>query len=162
MTTRRRFLHDSSLLAVASLMAPASAQAGMVRTRPRSLDQLRFETFASNVGSTFWVLSEPGSATALELVSAKQTPPGGTGQMGALDGLNEKFSLVFRGLSSQLREQHTYLFEHGTIGRFEMFIVPIGAGNVGYQLYEAIFNRPVGHASAMRGNGALHLPAAAW
>jgi len=142
MTTRRRFLRDSSLFAAAALV-PASAFAGPARRRAISLDQVRFGAFAANVGTTFWVLQDQGPATRLELAQAKPCPPPANSvQAAAPDAWNEKFSLVFRGLPGQSLGQDTYLFDHGVLGRFAMFIVPVGADAEGNIYYEAIFNRP--------------------
>ncbi len=92
----------------------------------------------------------PGQATGLELAQAKACPPPANAvQAAAPDAWNEKFSLLFRGLPSQPLAQDTYLFEHRMLGRFAMFIVPIGSRNAGYRLYEAIFNRPVGRSARL-------------
>ena len=140
MTSRRRFLRDSSLLAVALL--PASALAGRIGTRTTPLAQIRFGAFAANLGTTFWALQNQGPAIGLELAKANQPPPVNPSQATAPDAWNEKFSLVFRGLPHPALDADTYLFEHDRLGRFEMFITPIGLPNNAYQLYEAIFNRP--------------------
>jgi len=145
MTSRRRFLRDSSLLAVALL--PASALAGRIGARTSSLDQIRFGAFAANAGSTFWVLQDRGPAIGLELARAEQQPPVNPSQAAAPDAWNEKFSLVFRGLPNQALDADTYLFEHNRLGRFEMYITPIGLPNDAYQRYEAIFNRPAGRTA---------------
>ena len=123
-------------------MVPTGAVAGVVRGRMVGLDQVRFSAFASNIGTPFWVPLDPVAAIALELVEATPTARANLAATSAPDAGNEKFSLVFRGLPSQALEQDTYLFEHGRIGRFEMFIVPVGASADGYVYYEAVFNRP--------------------
>jgi hypothetical protein len=146
MSTRRRFLRDSSLAAAAALV-PTGALAELIRSRTLSLDQVHFAAFAANVGTTFWVLQDQAPATGLELAQAQASPPPANAiQAAAPDAWNEKFSLLFRGLPSQPLEQDTYLFEHGNIGRFAMFIVPIGSPDAGYPIYQAIFNRQVGGA----------------
>jgi hypothetical protein len=124
MTSRRRFLRDSSFFAVALL--PASVLAGRIGARTTSLDQLRFGAFAAHAGSTFWVLQDRGPAIGLELAQATLQPPVNPSQATAPDAWNEKFSLVFRGLTNQALDADTHLFEHDRLGRFEMFITPIG------------------------------------
>ena len=142
MTTRRRFLRDSSFFAAAAALVPASGLAGRLGGRAASLDQVRFGAFAANVGTPFWVLQDQGPAIGLELAEAKPSPPPvNAPQAAAPDAWNEKFTLRFRGLPGQPLAQDTYVFEHAVLGRFAMFIVPIGCSNAGYRLYEAIFNR---------------------
>jgi hypothetical protein len=145
MSTRRRFLRDSSLFAVAAALVPAGGLAAPVGGGVTSLDQLHFGAFAANVGSTFWVLQDQGPATGLLLAQAMPSPPPANAlQAAAPDARNEKFSLLFHGLTGQPLAQDTYLFDQAALGRFAMFIVPIGCRNAGYLLYEAVFNRPVG------------------
>ena len=59
----------------------------------------------------------------------------------ASDEGGEKFSLLFRGDAIRPLGQNTYAFEHARIGRFEMFIVPIGREDQGQCHYEAVFHR---------------------
>jgi len=152
MTTRRRFLRDSSLWAAVAALTPAGALAGPMRNRTISLDQVRVGAFAAHLATPFWVLPNQGPATRLELVAVQPSPPPGDPvQAAAPDAWNEKFTLWFRGLPSQPLEQDTYVFDHSRIGRFAMFIVPMGSTEAGYPLYEAIFNRPVGGRLAAGG-----------
>ena len=59
-----------------------------------------------------------------------------------LDTEGEVFSVVFSSPQSELFEQDTYMIEHGELGRFDLFIVPIDPDG-GAARYEAIFNRAV-------------------
>jgi hypothetical protein len=158
MHSRRQFVIGCTMVAATALI-PASALAVPVRRRAALLDQVRFGAFEASVGTTFWVLQEQGPATALELVEARgDSPPVNAFQAAAPDAWNEKFSLIFRGLASQPLTQDTYLFEHGAIGQFGLFIVPIGRRVTAYQRYEAIFNRSIGRTAgvgvaAERGSG---------
>ena len=52
----------------------------------------------------------------------------------------ESFALLFRGGSRQLR-QETYTLRHPSLGRFEIFLVPVGADQNGAQGYLATINR---------------------
>jgi len=105
-----------------------------------SLDQLRFEDFAGLVKATFAVESGPGVTHQLELADAtprRLTPSGRPG------GLSyEQFTLVWLGPADRLLPQRMYWFENPTLGRFELFIVPVGHDANGIR-YEAQFNRPV-------------------
>ena len=52
----------------------------------------------------------------------------------------EGFSLLFQGPQNVFLNQQTHKFNHDKIGDFELFIVPVGKNDSGYQ-YEAIINR---------------------
>lgn len=52
----------------------------------------------------------------------------------------ESFGLLFRGGSRQLRQQ-TYTLRHPSLGRFDIFLVPVGADQNGAQGYLATVNR---------------------
>jgi hypothetical protein len=52
----------------------------------------------------------------------------------------ECFGVVFRGPRTALLQQETYTVEHGSLGKFDMLVVPITSRKEG-QYYEAIFNR---------------------
>jgi hypothetical protein len=54
-------------------------------------------------------------------------------------GGHESFSVVLKGSAARI-EQSTYAMTHPTLGRFELFIVPIAQQPDGI-LYEALFNR---------------------
>ncbi|HWY78167.1 MAG TPA: hypothetical protein VN281_21305, partial [Verrucomicrobiae bacterium] len=69
----------------------------------------------------------------------------------AADARNERFSLLFSGPLNRTLLQGSYIFEHLGIGRFEMFIVPVGPDSTNPRYYEAVFNRPVGGATMPAG-----------
>ena len=48
------------------------------------------------------------------------------------------FSAVLRGPENDMPEQGTYAVEHGELGSFELFLVPIGPDDKGMK-YEAVF-----------------------
>lgn len=68
--------------------------------------------------------------TELELVEAVQKETDAT----------EGFALLFQGPSEIFLHQQIHRFTHDKIGDFELFIVPVGKNEAGYQ-YEAIINR---------------------
>lgn len=49
------------------------------------------------------------------------------------------YALIFRAPTRAAAPQATYQVQHDTLGRLEIFLVPIGADEVGMR-YEAIFN----------------------
>ena len=92
-----------------------------------------FENFYRCTGQTFSV--ELG-ATALDLTLAEARPlpvqpiPGVTRQ---------PFVLLFRSGSAVLLPQNIYRMSNLTMGKMEIFIVPVGRDGAGI-LYEAVFN----------------------
>jgi len=105
-----------------------------------SLDQLGFEAFAPLV-KTKWLV-EPGTAGALELELAAVTPRRLISSGGAGGVTYEQFALELLGPNDRLLPQRIYWFEAPALGRFELFIVPVGRDAQGIR-YEAAFNRPV-------------------
>lgn len=56
-------------------------------------------------------------------------------------GREDAFSLVFKGATAQgFRQDERLTVEHRTLGRFPLFVVPVG-GTASGQHYEAIVNR---------------------
>jgi len=54
----------------------------------------------------------------------------------------EQFSVFFSGPPDQLLPQRIYHLEHETLGALDLFLVPIGRDQEGFQ-YEAVFNRMI-------------------
>lgn len=52
----------------------------------------------------------------------------------------ESFSILFRGPPHILLPQRTYQLDHAQMGKIELFIVPVGQNESGYE-YQAVFNR---------------------
>jgi len=145
-TSRRRFLARCSALVATTAVAPALlAEERDNEMKDRSLHELRYATFARQVKTRFRVQTELAGLTELELIEAKlaEEPPVSPGMARTEDAGNEKFSLIFSGPREALLPQRTYKFEHGKIGRFEMFITPILAKDTSRPHYQAVFNRPV-------------------
>ena len=111
-----------------------------------ALNELNFETFASQTDTVFHVTLEDGTQVPLILKNAtnlalKQSD-------GAIAKSYESFSLVFAGPWDQVLEQRIHSFQHPRIGHFEMFIVPVISLDTSAAHYECIFNRPlVKHSS---------------
>jgi hypothetical protein len=99
----------------------------------RALDALRIEDFQPLVGQEFRIVS-PGLIESLTLVEAEASsaPP--------LPGLRAGFSLRFEGHSrDRWLQQAMYPVENASLGRLELFIVPLGPGPNGRFAYEAVF-----------------------
>jgi hypothetical protein len=104
------------------------------------LEQLRFEAFAKLLKTNFRVWIDPQQALDLEL--SEITPPRISSAGGTNGPKYENFALMFRGPADRLLAQRLYLFESAQLGRFELFIVPVGRDANGAQ-YQATFNRLV-------------------
>ena len=144
MATRRRFIRNCSALAASAAFLPASVLA--VRTgRSVSLEDIAFGTLAAQVHSRFLLRDTNGDSQSLKLIEAKLASGGGSvaGDQGI-----ERFSLLFQGDAANPLGQNTYSFEHARLGRFEMFIVPIGREDRNHCHYEAVFNRPPPESTA--------------
>lgn len=87
-----------------------------------------FETFSACLGDSFQLFAEDETFSA-ELVEARP--------LGELP--DRPFSLLFRVADGATLPQRIYPLEHDGLGRFELFLVPIGSDDVGMR-YEAIFS----------------------
>lgn len=97
------------------------------------LEELKVQEFIERVGEGFRVANE-GAAVVLILVEATDLSTRDA------SGLRRRpFSLIFRGPSAPVLPQRTWPLEHATLGRLEIFLVPIGPDPSGMR-YEAIFN----------------------
>ena len=92
---------------------------------------LTHENFAAQLHTKFRVQVDEANAVDLVLaeVSELKTLPG-----------QEQFSIVFQGPLETFLAQGGRQLEHKEMGDFELFLVPIGQNENGYQ-YEAVFNR---------------------
>ena len=104
------------------------------RALAASPTDLGYAAFAAQIRSRFVSRTSDGETQSLQLIEAVRDSHGTPA-----DG--EKFSLLFRGDATRRLSQDTYRFEHARLGRFDMFIVPIGREARACCYYEAIFNR---------------------
>ena len=140
MTNRRQFLLGCSAFTAVAGFTPVTLLSRPFSSLEVSLEQIRFETFAAQLGTWFTASKTATALNALKLVEAELTPATHPLAYLAADGRNEKFSLLFRGTADAPLTQDTHVFEHVDIGRFAMFIVPVRIKDATY--YQAIFNRP--------------------
>jgi hypothetical protein len=104
------------------------------------LDKLNFHTFAAHLKSAFQVQTQDGSKVDLQLIEAEEHATHKLPQPGG--AMYEQFSLVFAGPLQPQLPQQIYRFEHGHIGQFEMFMVPVLSRDPERMHYQCIFNRP--------------------
>jgi hypothetical protein len=132
MGTRRRFIRACSALAASAVLLPVAPLPAARRWQKVSLAGVAFGTLAAQVNSRFFLHHSNGTEQPLVLIGADRA-----------DGADfERFSLLFRGNADSLLGQDTYIFEHACLGRFEMFIVPVGRRGKVHCHYEAVFCRP--------------------
>lgn len=99
------------------------------------MEDMKLETFTPHLNSKFLFKREQEAAEGVELELIEATDLGSTPQQ-------EQFSLLFRGSPAPRLEQSTYRVEHGEMGAFELFIVPVRVrGRQDGPFYEAVFNR---------------------
>ena len=139
--TRRQFLVNCSALAVTASITPV-AFGSPLRGREAPLESIGPADFARQLNSAFVVRPAQGVPIELALVEFRPLPNSKRTSPNAEDAQNEKFALLFRGTPASPLAQNSYPFEHQRLGRFVMFIVPIGCMDQSHCYYEAIFNRP--------------------
>ena len=96
-----------------------------------TLQSFTAETFRGRQGETFRLTVDDSNGFDTELIeiSEAEAGPGAS---------RAPFSLVFRGPREIVLPQRIYALEHAELGRFEIFLVPIGPDEVGMR-YEAVF-----------------------
>ena len=90
------------------------------------------DTFLAHLNTRFRLSADAADPLEVELV--KVTPLSSPGHV--------QFSIQFQGPGDQLLPQRTYSIEHEVLGRFDLFLVPVGKNASGFE-YEAVFNRVV-------------------
>ena len=94
-------------------------------------EQLSRDSFAAQLNSIFHVQYARGVSCALGLTELRA---------GRSSDRQEQFALTFRGPHAPFLEQGTLGVTHPVMGRFDLFLVPVGREADGF-LYEAVFNR---------------------
>jgi hypothetical protein len=97
------------------------------------VETLTHERFAEHLNQRFEIELDGGQTMGVRLVSATRLGRGGGASR------REPFSLIMRGPVSPALPQRTYPVTHQSLGRLEIFLVPIGPDGEGMR-YEAIFS----------------------
>jgi len=142
MSTRREFLKSCSALAAMAAVTPASMFAALPRCGEVSLDSISATALAEQVNTSFAVADRGAAVTTLRLTAVQTYPARCTSSVASEEVSRECFSLLFTGDADRILGQDTYWFEHPGIGRFAMFIVPVGATDGSASVYEGVFDRP--------------------
>lgn len=129
--SRRQFVGAVSAASV-GLSSSASFGAGVMSGRPN------LEDFLPALNEQFRLRAEDGNATVatlIEAVAPESTDPNRPA------GLGSCFSLLFRvdGAADELG-QGSYRVSHTVVGDHDLFLVPVGMGENGGVLLEAVFN----------------------
>jgi uncharacterized protein DUF6916 len=95
------------------------------------LETLTIDDFKDRVGETFTAAAGEGRVLTLTLTSVDDLQPGP-------DAQRTPFSLKFSDEAQDPVPQQTVAMEHAQMGKFDLFVVPLGPGPDGMQ-YEAIF-----------------------
>ena len=153
MNSRRKFLVDCSTAVAALALTPISSSgiSALAEGSVQSLEHLSYAALAREVHTPFRVRLAPGRTVKLTLLKAPlaRPTPATRGGPPPGDAGNEKFSLIFSGPKDALLASAIHKFEHGQLGRFEMYIGQIGTEDTECVRYEAGFNRPVPRASTI-------------
>ena len=103
-------------------------------------DGLTLQAFMPLLHAKFYAVLPGERRAELELVEVESVR-NASGNRRAGPGLvQETFSLCFRGAPREFLPQTTYVLEQERLGRFELFIVPIGQEEECVR-YQAVFNR---------------------
>jgi hypothetical protein len=92
---------------------------------------LNLSSFSEHLNTKFRIHPDESTVVETELIEAQDA--GSTPKQ-------ERFSLIFRGPHEPYLAQRIYRIEHDQMGTLELFLVPIGRDDDGFQ-YEAVFNR---------------------
>jgi hypothetical protein len=134
----------------AALAAPGVvvAESSSFFWKRRSLNEISCSDFARLLNTPFLIQSASGRPIKVSLaeVKVRREKPLKAGRRPPPDAANEKFSLIFSGCKGEQLAQNTYRCEHQSLGRFDLFLVPILTRNPGKIDYQAVVNRPRNHA----------------
>ncbi len=122
-------------------MPALAATTGTAERKAWMVSELTKDLFKQHVGEKFIVkASEPEVREELTLTAVEDAPERKT--LGP-DGkpLLETFTVTFESESEQSLVQRIYDFEHGGIGTFSLFMVPVVSNKPGVRRYEIVFNR---------------------
>lgn len=145
---RREFLarsYDACLLGLMGMVATrwsALAAQGAGATARRKgrrimLDEVTADVFAEHLGSTFHIHHESGLPLVVSLIEA--TPLALLAGTESTPTKREPCSIIFRGPLDPVLPQQIYRIEHESLGRMDLFLVPLGPDKEGMR-YEAVFN----------------------
>ncbi len=102
------------------------------------IDKAGASTFCPYLNDKFRMCLGSAEFMELDLVDISEAAPAAA-KTAAARGQRAPFSLFFRGPMKPIMPQRIYTLEHPELGRFDLFLVPIGPDGPGMR-YEAVFN----------------------
>jgi hypothetical protein len=115
------------------MLLTGSRRVGFGRGQGARMAQLVLETFAAVARAAF-DLAVGEASLPLTLVEVKPLPVRPYPGM-----IRPPFSLIFRNASPVVLPQKLYTLKNATLGRLDVFLVPVGRDREGV-LYQAVFN----------------------
>jgi hypothetical protein len=155
--SRRKFMKTGIMVAAcagiplkAQFANPQEASGKRAKTAPAIkvlakdetdiLDYYTKSTFDAYVNTEFRVRLSEFKVRKIKLVEVRDYANASRQQAMQSTG-EECFSLFFTAPSGRFFPQNTYEVEHAALGKFMLFIVPVGMRTDGEQYFEAAFNR---------------------
>ena len=132
--SRSDFLKTGAVAAAAVGSGPL-AQSAAASSGKDALAYLRLATYRKLTGQVF-ELHHPHGPIPVRLNDVTNLDERGARERAR----RESFSLLFEAQRSEPLFQGTYHLEHRTLGKFSLFLVPVGRGEKGFFL-EAVVNR---------------------
>jgi hypothetical protein len=139
--TRRKFIESSAMAALAVAIGNAAAgpalgrDSGLFAKDPHPLSYLKREHFEPFIDTAVRIGNDEGRTAVVMLREAADLKNRINAERGYA---GESFRLTFESPRKTDLGQGTYHFEHENLGRFSLFLVPIGGSGIHY---EAIINR---------------------
>lgn len=96
--------------------------------------ELTLDVWSGLVGDSLLLQFDDGSSVDLRVTAAEPAPGDPARNAGA-------YSVLFAGPEDPYLPQQIWPLSHPDIGEHQIFLVPIGQDDSGYQ-YEAVFSRP--------------------
>jgi len=139
--TRRNFIESSAVAALTAAIGNAAGGLALGRDSrpfakgPHPLNYLKREHFEPFIDTSVRIRNDEGRTAVVRLREAADLKNQVNTERGYA---GESFRLTFESPHKTDLGQETYHFEHENLGRFSLFLVPIGGSGVHY---EAIVNR---------------------
>jgi hypothetical protein len=134
--TRRKFIQSSAAAALAATLGHAAG--GTSVARGLALDPLTYlkrEHFEPFIDAAFIIRNDAGRTATVRLREAFDLKESINEKRGFV---GDSFRLGFNASRKADLGQGTYHFDHENLGRFSLFLAPIGGSGI---RYEAIINR---------------------
>ena len=97
------------------------------------LEKLNAAKFSALLNKKFKIYFDPSSPSIVELIEVIEK------KSDSEEVLRQPFSIIFSGQKDIVWPQGTYTIDHHSLGKMDIFLVPIGPNDHGMR-YEAVFN----------------------